>query len=770
MAKKNSLNFRISTGLKDLLGQDLITDEFIAVFELVKNSYDAHSREVYIVFENIETSDAKIKIIDKGKGMSHQDLIDKWLFVAYSAKKEGTEDIAKDYRDNLKSKRYYAGAKGVGRFSCDRLGSKLKLFSIKKEINSSIEKIEVNWNDFELDSKRLFKDIKIKNEILPSLPSEYNDYKLEHGTILEISALRDDWDREKIFELKTSLAKLILPKFDQDDTDDSFKIIINAKSEVSADNKYLQECKDLGIEPDPKLIVNGPVVNFIFETLNLKTTQINADISEDGKTVVTKLSDRGQFIYEIEEENEYKFLSNISIQIYFLTRAAKWNFTNQMNTEPVNYGNLFMYKNGFRIHPYGNPRDDSYGIDARRAQGHSRYLGTRDIIGKIEIKGDSPTLRETTSRDGGLIKNTSFEQLLDYLKTTLIRLEKYVVDAKEWGVDDEELKDLKDGSSEEGIVRLLSNLSNDKKVTRISYNEDITDILNVHEERSAKKLLRNFKRIAQDSNDSSLEKKATELESKLQSLQKAKNEAEKQIQEDKKKHKEQEETLKKTNKYLLAVSKDLSPEAVGLVHHIGHKLSQTTPQLDNLIKNISNDKFEKNSILQKLSEIKLNIEQVEKISRLVIRSNFNLMVSEEKGDLISYIEEYISLHKEINEYSTVAVEIEKNIDEFDFLFSKINLALILDNLISNARKAKASRAKIILNSGTKNSLQLIFSDNGKGVDDSIKESMFELGITSTIGSGVGLFTNKKLMSEMGGDFKFIGNNIVLKGAAFELIF
>lgn len=32
----NNLSFRISTGLKNIIGRDLISDKFIAVFELVK--------------------------------------------------------------------------------------------------------------------------------------------------------------------------------------------------------------------------------------------------------------------------------------------------------------------------------------------------------------------------------------------------------------------------------------------------------------------------------------------------------------------------------------------------------------------------------------------------------------------------------------------------------------------------------------------------------------------------------------------------------------
>ncbi len=769
MAKKNELHFRISTGLKDLLGQDLITNEFIAVFELVKNSFDAHSKEVHIVFEELNTPNAKIKIIDKGKGMDRNDLINKWLFVAYSAKRDGTEDKTSDYRENLKSNRYYAGAKGVGRFSCDRLGQNLTLYSKSETKNSAIEQLEVDWRNFESDSKNLFKDVPVKNKTISNFPLDYQRFEIEHGTILEISNLRDIWNREKILDLKTSLAKLILPKFNEDNKD-SFKILVESQDEIEADNEYIEKCEDENTTPDPKNLVNGPVENFIFETLNLKTTQIRLEISEDGKNIITRLIDRGEFIYEVVEENSYDLLYNISIQVYFLNRAAKWNFTNKMNTEPVNYGNLFMYKNGFRIHPYGNPRDDSYGIDARKSQGQRRYLGTREIIGKIEIKGENPLLRETTSRDGGLIKNTSFDQLLACLKTLLAKFEKYVVEAKNWGVDDEELKDLQNGESEEGIVKLLSNISNSKKVLGITYNEKIADILNIHEERSAKKLLKNFKRIALESNDSDLENKALELEKKIRSLQKAKNEAELEKEIEQEKHKKREENLKKTNKYLLAVSKDLSPEAIGLVHQISHKLSQTTPQIDSLIRTISRDKFNKKEVLSKLSNIKLNTEQVEKISRLVIRSNFDLLVSEEQADLIGYIEEYVILHKEINELTALDITIEKNIEEFSFLFSKINISLIIDDLISNAKKANAGKAKIIFSSGTKKSLKMIFSDAGDGVTKEMEESMFEIGITSTIGSGVGLFSTRKLMEEMGGAIRFIGNGIILKGASFELTF
>ena len=70
------MNFRISSGLKNILGRDLITSDNIAILELVKNSYDACASKVEITFD-----EEQLTIADNGKGMSIDDLLSKWLFV-----------------------------------------------------------------------------------------------------------------------------------------------------------------------------------------------------------------------------------------------------------------------------------------------------------------------------------------------------------------------------------------------------------------------------------------------------------------------------------------------------------------------------------------------------------------------------------------------------------------------------------------------------------------------------------------------------------------
>lgn len=220
------LHFKVSAGLKNIIGKELINDKFIAIFELVKNSYDAGAKEVTIKFENIYSDNSAIYIIDDGKGMTKQEIIDKWLFVAYSEKKNST------YRDNIKFRRNYAGAKGVGRFSCDRLGERVDLFSKTKE-DKTINVVKINWNEFENSDTEEFQDIDV---LYDEIESELID---EKGTIIKISGLREKWNRDELLKLKKSLTQLVNPEADENY--DLFNIILEVEEEKEKDEEKSKE-------------------------------------------------------------------------------------------------------------------------------------------------------------------------------------------------------------------------------------------------------------------------------------------------------------------------------------------------------------------------------------------------------------------------------------------------------------------------------------------------------------------------------------------------
>ena len=306
--------FRVSTGLKDLIGRDLITNDFVAVFELVKNSFDADARSVQIRFD-----DDRIVITDDGKGMTEADIFEKWLFVAYSAKREGTEDA--DYRDGISQRgRAYAGAKGVGRFSCDRLGSLLQLSS--QASGDSVQILDVDWTRYEQDAKEEFGHIDVNLSQVLEFPDPETQPGSGHGTVLTISDLRSDWDRTKLQRLKRELMKLINP-FDEESP--GFQIEIIAPGQRIDDEEDVDYNENLPEGKDLKLVVNGKIENPILEILSGRTTAIHVKLIDDGRAIDSRLEDRGELIYHIREPNPYTLLrqSEFSAAIYFLNHSAK---------------------------------------------------------------------------------------------------------------------------------------------------------------------------------------------------------------------------------------------------------------------------------------------------------------------------------------------------------------------------------------------------------------------------------------------------------------
>ena len=273
MSKKEPLHFKTNVQLKSIIGKDLINDDKIAILELVKNSFDADAKRVDVNFINLKNNDddnintfsdstSRIIIKDNGQGMDIEDVEDKWLNIAYSEKKKNT----------TQHKRRMAGAKGVGRFSCDRLGEYLNLYS-KKEGDETYVKLTIDWKLFEIEDE--------KKEI-QSIPLEYQELTrkelqslgikpFEKGVILEIIKLRSDWvypvfdkkqkltgwNTDKLSSLKKYLEKLInpnqafenddfgiyigVPEFlnENDDSDDYDKFIGKVENKIFDNNIYL---------------------------------------------------------------------------------------------------------------------------------------------------------------------------------------------------------------------------------------------------------------------------------------------------------------------------------------------------------------------------------------------------------------------------------------------------------------------------------------------------------------------------------------------------
>lgn len=763
-------SFSAASGIKDLIGRDLITSDEIAIFELVKNSYDAYASKVVITFEY-----NRIIIADNGKGMSTKDIDEKWLKIGFSAKRDGTEDDEKQksYRDNIR--RFYAGAKGIGRFSCDRLGKKLELRT-KTKRNNSCDVIRIDWEKFEHDQRKKIDDVKFDHEQINekiSFPQKKNS-----GTILEITDLRDVWDRDKILNLKRSLEKLINP----------FSETQGFEIEIICEN---EKAKDLAESHDSK-IVNGTIKNSILDVINLKTTKI--EVRLDRTMIETILTDRDVVVYKIREKNKYKNLTSAQICLYFLNKSAKINFKKVMGVELVGYGSIFLFRNGFRILPYGNNGDDSWGLDHRAAQGYNRFLGTRDLFGRVDVQSnDVNEFKEVSSRDGGLIESEATLQLKKFFDVSHRRLERYVVGVL-WGEgflkkeyfknvelaykSRELLKNDKNLSSPEVVIKdnlgskidfvqLIKTLIYDKNIEVEYYNKDLINVFDdpLLFDEANPQIIDELDDLAKNVIDSKWLNSYESVKQKVKKLQKEKETAEKRADEAEAKMREEEAAkdqaqyeakyakvqqaraeaksaqIERENLFLTSdVNSDVK-QLMSLQHTITHTSHSIRSAIDDAMEAAKDGKID--DVIVKLNDIYILNQQVETISGLVSKVNYNVRANKISKNLVTFVNEYIENFCQAS-YKEFSFHIAKSEAAWETKFEAIKIIIVIDNLLSNSSKFEARNIYI----DWKNSsdyMDLVYRDDGIGIPDENISKIFNYRFSTTDGGGLGLYHVKTIM-------------------------
>ena len=788
-----NVNFIANAGVKDIVGRGLIYNDNVALIELVKNSKDANSPLVILDFKNPSLEEyslaalfhepeyqAEICIKDYGKGMSRQEIKNKWLNIAYSEKKNNKEQN-------------FAGNKGVGRFSCDRLGKVLNLYT-KSEDDTYLH-LNIDWTLFEN---------KGQNDLISSIPLRINemsqsefcaaieDESFEHGTVLKIGRLRTNWSEQKLKKLIGELEKF------SPTLDENFSVFFNSNGNFK----------------DTSLIskINKKIDNGILDKLAFKTTYIKSKIDNEGETISTTLFYQGEEIFSYIAENPYSELKNISTEIHYLDTLAKTYFTKNVGIKPNNYGSVFLFYNSFRISPYGNEKNDWLGLDQRKSQGTSRNLGTRDIIGRIDINDDNETFSVITSREG-LAQNLAHLQLIaydlnerarikdgkiDYGYITIIirQLENFVVKGLDWNRLIDRLGKLNSISAEDALknpdrfttkslsaddVQEFCNriLNSSLVIKDFNINKDIIEKIQKINDDKYNAFINDFVQLSGNKELVTLNKKEKVTLKKIIQMESNRadiaNEERDLAEKDVEKTKKKLAVEKKTKAYLLSTRRTLSPDADGLIHTIKINNIGISEGVDTLIEGLNNDEFSKDEILSRLTKIKLYSIKSLKMAELATRSGFDQDIDIRSVDVIQYIYEYVDIYKSVFSESNLDIEIENSSSKFIRSLSVLNLSIVLDNLLSNSEKWGADLVKFNFNV-EKEKLEIYVSDNGSGLSDLFIESpddIFLLGARDTPpeefeGSGIGLNYSRTLISEMNGEISFIGNSMELSGATFKI--
>ena len=375
------LHFSASTSVKNLFGRGLVTDQVAAVFELVKNSYDADAQEVEIIFSALTTDDSSLTIRDNGTGMDLSDIENRWMIIGTDSKKDTM--YSPIYQRPLN------GDKGIGRFSVDRLGAFLHMEAQKRGTTERYL-ADFDWTLFDVESRNI-------SEIeIPYIKK--SGEKKEHGVSLTISGLRDIWDDNKLRELYRNLRQFKSP-FAQEDT---FKVFITA----------------------PEFGYNKREVT-VEKLEGVSSLWMTAEITNANPEVIQITVNKDGLEYELVQSNPYSF-GSIKAQVFMFNQGDKIRFANRYGLRVREYGNIRLYRDSFRIYPYGEAKNDWLDIDRRQTQGMMRFLGTRDLIGYVQISKESnPNFKPLTNRQG-LEANDAFEQLQNFVVEICIKtLESY---------------------------------------------------------------------------------------------------------------------------------------------------------------------------------------------------------------------------------------------------------------------------------------------------------------------------------------------------------
>ncbi|MFR3730703.1 ATP-binding protein [Lacrimispora sp.] len=394
-------SFRFSPRFSQLIGRNLISNPIVAVSELVKNSYDADANKIEVIFNNLTNSESMLTILDDGTGMSLTDLKNKWLVV-------GTDNKVTDRF--TETGRRKLGEKGIGRFSVERLARQV-LLKTKRENDTYELELAINWDDYE-NANGEFSDVKHQ---IRKLPSE----KGKKGTSLALVGLRDIWNEDTLINLRKEL-NLIRPI-------DLNKVSFKTYS-FPGDNVNIQlKALDFG--------VNYKALDLGF--IEFYQAHLFGEIYKDGSALIRVVIRPSVSISKelMEESISYDPKSKeidtscgpLSFEVFAFMRDKRLYRSLDIDRDKLtnlldNYCGVKIYRDGFRILPFGDEEDDWLELNASRASSPEHRLGTGNTIGVVNItRDDNPGLQDVLSREN-MYDTVEFKALKKFIN---IAFEKY---------------------------------------------------------------------------------------------------------------------------------------------------------------------------------------------------------------------------------------------------------------------------------------------------------------------------------------------------------
>lgn len=774
------------------ISEDLIFDLYEADSEnevkfILKNQVDEEKKKE---FKNLISKFSSLYIIDSGEGMTQKIIRDYWMTI-------GTDNKANNVF--TKSGRVKAGAKGIGRFALDKLGSICEMTTIfnpdshdrdvdenKKETDFTGYKWNVNWEDFEGEFKTIDKvdaeligiySNSIKEEIHSQLPelnfSKVNSEKeYKYGTILKISSLRDNWEDYYVEQVYSDLEVLVPPKetgefeiylfsslepqkygevFGSICDDFDYKLI------AKADENQNIKIKVFRSEYDTELIPN----NF-FERRSMKEYPFKKeDFLRGYWETKTTFSQLLKGFKEVDEDNIFENIGVFEFSFYFLKRTYDSQnvdrffyrkFPSNARKDWLNkFGGIKLYRDNFRVRPYGEVKDAAFDWLS---------LGNRKVASPAGVAKPEGGYRVEPENVAGAVKIS---------RLTNVNFE-----------DKSSREGLQSNKTFEVFKQLLASIINVFEEDRafIAREMDAYDNERFGTERDRKKAEELAKRIVEESRERKKQQQENQGEANPAYEKGEQNDREKEVLAIEIERKEEEiEKLKNEQKILRGLAS--SGIVLASFSHDLSKLNDVLSSRTDKLKELISQKIKEEEYVD-VERRKNPFAQIERIKTqdVKLRNWLNFSLGATRKDkrrrsqvfLRNYFNDFKEDWTPVLKERGIVLEVSE-VEDLDLRVFEIDLDSIFNNLLVNSIEAfnllQEDRKRLINIKVSSNNKEIVFdySDNATGLSKDIAkpEVIFEPLFTTRRnpftaeeeGTGLGMWLVKSIVKENDGEVKLL---------------
>lgn len=425
-------HFKPKAHILRLLGDELIKSPVMAIYELVKNSYDADSSYVNVKFLDVDDENSSIiSIEDDGTGLTEEVIENVWLEPGTDYRKPIDNEGNRIVNRSPIYKRVPMGEKGVGRFAVHKLGNKITLISRPSKVftdeKGNKTKVVLDYEITLTIDWKVFSQSKYLEDIPISWNVEKDNAKFHFqnnaGTLIQISSLKEPWTRGMARSLKRNTVSMLSPKNDENkfvinldfgndwlnDFPDADEILKIAPYKYTA---LLDENYNLTVDYSFHLELNK---DFGSRTIGNRTENIKGLLiplfRKEMKEEHYLENDIEDFINRFEEKKN--LFGNILFEIYSYDldpeTLRNYSYDSKTLKDVLSlHSGIKVFKDEMRVFNYGEAGNDWLELDIKRVQS-KQWFSNNQNIGFVYLDSENSTsLIEKTNREG-FIDNEAFK-------------------------------------------------------------------------------------------------------------------------------------------------------------------------------------------------------------------------------------------------------------------------------------------------------------------------------------------------------------------------